>query len=102
MLQPERLQPGIAPLKVKGKAVLHLKKHAGKAEKCGKNGKSAARTGNMDKIYNSGPKGRGFESRHFDRKTSEVQGFRGFPFSLNFYTDDPMQRTGLPPSREAW
>jgi len=43
---------------------------------------------NKELTNGSGPKGRGFESRHFDRKTSEDQGFRGFlSVSLLFVLD---------------
>ena len=76
MLQPGRLQPGIAPFKVKERPNVQFKtaskfpetggKSQQKAEKAGSLRKFAERVGKIRTFSNSGPKGRGFESRHFD------------------------------------
>ena len=69
MLQPDRLQPGIAPLKVKKMPNVQFKtawkfpetggKSRKKAEKTGRLRKFAERVGKIRTFSNSGPKGRG-------------------------------------------
>ena len=43
--------------------------------------KNAVNIENTIWLDGSGPKGRGFESRHFDRKTSQDQRLRGFRYA---------------------
>ena len=92
MLQPDRLQPGIAPLKVKKMPSIHFKtawkfpetsgKSRQKAEKTGSLRKFPERVGKIRTFSNSGPEGRGFESRHFDMKTRDAPcGYPGFLLS---------------------
>ena len=82
MLQPDRLQPGIAPLKVKKMPNVQFKtawkypetggKSRKKSEKTGSLQKFPERVGKIRAFSNSGPKGRGFESRHFDHKNPDT------------------------------
>jgi hypothetical protein len=92
MLQPGRLQPGIAPFKVKERPNVQFKtaskfpetggKSQQKAEKTGSLQIFAERVGKIRTFSNSGPKGRGFESRHFDTEIrSALYGCFGFLLS---------------------
>ncbi len=94
MLQPDRLQPGIAPLKVKKMPNVQFKtaskfpetggKSRKKAEKTGSLRIFAERVGKIRTFSNSGPKGRGFESRHFDSAGHCESMLPGFCFSCGF------------------
>jgi len=77
MLQPPRLQPGIAPLKVKKMPNVQFKTAWKYPETGGKNRQKAVKTGSLRKFpervgkirtfSNSGPKGRRFKSCHLDQ-----------------------------------
>ena len=94
MLQPDRLQPGIAPLKVKIMRNVQFKtaskfpeiggKCRKKAEKTGSLRKFPERAGKIRTFSNSGPKGLGFESRHFDSPGHCKSMLPGFCFSCWF------------------
>ena len=79
LVQPERLQRTVELIKVKKMPNVQFKtvwkcaeilgNRRKKLEKTGVGGKFRKQveiTGKTDQIFGSGPKGRGFESRHFD------------------------------------